>query len=76
MDFVVFFLELEFSTWSLTKWSFFKTGVGWALQFTLLKIAHTFWFLDVREVTFTSRPGLQGPGLPLFHLGHPGLRLL
>ena len=31
-DSVVFFLELEFSSWSHTKWSFFKSRVGWALQ--------------------------------------------
>jgi hypothetical protein len=32
VDFMVFFLELEFSPWSPTKWSFFKSRVGWALQ--------------------------------------------
>ena len=29
---MIFFLKLEFSPWSHTKWSFFKNGVAWALQ--------------------------------------------
>jgi hypothetical protein len=32
VDFMIFFLELDFSPWSQTKWSYFKSGVGWALQ--------------------------------------------